>query len=41
MKFTTALVAIGTSAIIGVLFALLMTIAPAVIYIYTGVSVSE
>lgn len=40
MKLFTAVVAVSVSAITGVVFALMLTIAPAVIYILTGVNVT-
>lgn len=40
MKLSTAVVALGVSAATGVVFALMLTIAPAVIYILTGVNVT-
>lgn len=40
MKLRTALIAVGVSAVSGVILALLLTITPAVIYIYTGITVT-
>lgn len=41
MKLSTAVGAIGVSAIVGGLFALLVPVASAIIYIFTGVNVSQ
>lgn len=41
MKVSTIIGAIGVSAVMGGLFALLMPIASAVIYIFTGVYVTQ
>lgn len=40
MKLSTAVVAVGVSVITGVVFGMMLTIAPAVIYVLTGVNVT-
>lgn len=40
MKLSTTLVAVGTSAVMGVTFALLLPIAPMIIYVITGVNIN-
>lgn len=40
MKLSTALIAVATSVLGGALFALLVPIAPAIIYVFTGVNVN-